>query len=153
MAGCDSDGDSESIFRDSTLLRFVSFFCFSLRNFWRFRARDSGNRAIRDSRFCATKAMTVPARETPGKNPVRFFTGPPSPAPSGWSRKSTARRPPKQHFFVALIPFPCFSPYPKDPSVLKIVRRSNPHYFATAVVFLSIRTVFLSLFPRKNKHF
>ena len=52
---CDSDGDSESIFRDSTLLRFHSFFCFSLRNFWRFQARDSGNRAIRDSRFCAAK--------------------------------------------------------------------------------------------------
>ena len=31
------------------------FCCFSLRNFWRFQARDSGNRAIRDSRFCAAK--------------------------------------------------------------------------------------------------
>ena len=40
-------GDSESIFCDSTLLRFDSFLRFSLRNFWRFRARDSGNRAIR----------------------------------------------------------------------------------------------------------
>ena len=53
LTGC----DSESVFRDSTLLRFHSFFCFSLRNLnWRFQARDSGNRAIRDSRFCAAKA-------------------------------------------------------------------------------------------------
>ena len=44
-----SDGDSESMFRDSTLLRFGSFFGFSLPNFWRFQAGDSGNRAIRDS--------------------------------------------------------------------------------------------------------
>ena len=29
LIGCDSDGDSESIFRYSTLLRFNSFFCFS----------------------------------------------------------------------------------------------------------------------------
>ena len=43
------------IFRDSTLLRFDSFFGFSVRNFWRFQARDSGNRAIHDSRFCAAK--------------------------------------------------------------------------------------------------
>ena len=27
------------------------------------------------------------------------------------------------------------TPFPKDPSVLKIVRRSNPYHFATAVVF------------------
>ena len=45
---CDSDGDSESIFRSST--RFESFFCFSLWNFWRFQAHNSGNRVeIRDS--------------------------------------------------------------------------------------------------------
>ena len=50
LIGCDSDGDSESIFRDSILLRFHSILCFSLRNFWRFQARDSGNRAVRDSR-------------------------------------------------------------------------------------------------------
>ena len=49
LIGCDSDGDSESIFCDSTLLRFDTFFCFSLRKFWRFQAPDSGNRAIRDS--------------------------------------------------------------------------------------------------------
>ena len=50
-------GDSESIFRDSTLLRFdtMSCLCFTLRKFWRFLARDSGNRAIRDSQFCAGK--------------------------------------------------------------------------------------------------
>ena len=47
--------DSESIFCDSTFLRFDSLFCFSLRNFWRFQARDSGNCAILDSRFCAAK--------------------------------------------------------------------------------------------------
>ena len=29
--------------------------CFSLRKFWRFLGRDSGNRAIRGSRFCAGK--------------------------------------------------------------------------------------------------
>ena len=56
---CDSDGDSESIFRDSTLLRFNSFFCFSLQNFLRFQARDYGNRAIRDSRFCAAKVLSA----------------------------------------------------------------------------------------------
>ena len=38
-----SDGTSESIFCDSSLLRFDFFFCFSLRNFWRFQAYDSGN--------------------------------------------------------------------------------------------------------------
>ena len=42
-------------FRDSTRLRFESFFCFSLRSFWQFQARDSENRAIRDSRFRAAK--------------------------------------------------------------------------------------------------
>ena len=48
--------DSELIFRDSTLLRFVRLICcFSLRNFWGFKARDSGNRAIHDSRFRAAK--------------------------------------------------------------------------------------------------
>ena len=31
------------------------FFGFSLRSFWRVQARDSGNRAIRDLRFCAAK--------------------------------------------------------------------------------------------------
>ena len=45
----DSDGDSESIFRDSTLLRFGSVFCFSLREVL------ARNRAIRDSWFCAAK--------------------------------------------------------------------------------------------------
>ena len=68
---CDSDGDSESIFRDSTLLRFHSFFCFSLRNIWRFQARDSGNRAIRDSRFCAAKDPSGQMME------VFFFFCPP----------------------------------------------------------------------------
>ena len=48
MIGCDSDGDSESIFCDST-----RFCCFSLRNFWRFQTRDSGNRAARRSQFYA----------------------------------------------------------------------------------------------------
>ena len=55
----DSDGDSESTFRDSTLLRLDSSFCVSLRKFWRFQARDSGNRAIHDSRFCAAKISTI----------------------------------------------------------------------------------------------
>ena len=53
--GCDSDGDSESIFRDSTLLRFDSVFLLLPAEFLAIPARDSGNRAIRDSRFCATK--------------------------------------------------------------------------------------------------
>ena len=48
-------GDSESIFRDFTLLQFHSFSCFSLRKFWRLVAYDSGNRAVRKSRFCAAK--------------------------------------------------------------------------------------------------
>ena len=43
-------------------MRFDSFFCFSLRSFWRFQARDSGNRAIRDSRFCAAKQVSLAAR-------------------------------------------------------------------------------------------
>ena len=33
----------------------LTLFCFSLRNLGRFQARDSGNRAIHDSRFCAAK--------------------------------------------------------------------------------------------------
>ena len=37
-------------------------------------------------------------------------------------------------------------PHPKDPSVLKIIRRSNPYYFATAIVFQYPYTVFLRLF-------
>ena len=40
------------------LFRFDSLFCFSLRNLWRFQARDSRNHAICDSRFCAAKAKT-----------------------------------------------------------------------------------------------
>ena len=55
LIGCNSDGDSESVFFDSTLLRFNSILCFSLRNFWRFLARDSWNRAIHTLRFCAAK--------------------------------------------------------------------------------------------------
>ena len=39
---------------------------------------------------------------------------------------------------------------PKDPSVLKIVRRPNPYYFATAVVF-TIRTVFFSPTKQTSK--
>ena len=34
-----------------------TFFGFSLQSFWRFQARDSGNCAIRDSRFCAAKVL------------------------------------------------------------------------------------------------
>ena len=49
LIGCDSDGDSESTFRDSTFAALGLIFCFSLRIFWRFQARDSGNRVIRDS--------------------------------------------------------------------------------------------------------
>ena len=41
---------------------------------------------------------------------------------------------------------------PKDPSVLKIVRRSNPYYFATAVVF-QYPYRFPVSFSEKNKHF
>ena len=57
LIGCDSDGDSEPIFLDSTLLRFDSIVCFWLRNFWRFQARESGNCASRDSPFCASKVQ------------------------------------------------------------------------------------------------
>ena len=35
----------------------VLFFCLSLRNFRRLQARDSGNRAIRGSRFCAANVL------------------------------------------------------------------------------------------------
>ena len=43
-------------------------------------------------------------------------------------------------------------PHPKDPSVLKIVRRSNPYYFDTAVVFHFLYR-FRASFAWKNKHF
>ena len=35
-----------------------TLFCFLMRNFWRFRAHDAGNCAIRDSRFCVAKRCT-----------------------------------------------------------------------------------------------
>ena len=44
MIGCDSPGDSESIFRDSTLPRCDSFFCFSPRNFSRAAKRGGFKR-------------------------------------------------------------------------------------------------------------
>ena len=49
--GRDSDGESESIFRDSSLLRFDPFFfCLLLAaEFLAIPGRDSGNRAIRAS--------------------------------------------------------------------------------------------------------
>ena len=34
-------------------------FCLSLWNFWSFRARDSENRAVRDSRFCAAEVACI----------------------------------------------------------------------------------------------
>ena len=34
------------------------FLLLSLRNFWQFQTYDSGNRAIRNSRFCAAKPGT-----------------------------------------------------------------------------------------------
>ena len=40
----------------SAILRLI--LC-SLQNFWRFQARDSGNHAIRDSRFCAAKNWRI----------------------------------------------------------------------------------------------
>ena len=44
--------------------------------------------------------------------------------------------------------FPMLQNDPQDPSVLKILQRSNP-YFATAPQSFTIRAVFLSLFLRK----
>ena len=43
--------------RFSTILLYCIrlTFCFLLRNLWRFRACDAGNRAIRDAQFCAAK--------------------------------------------------------------------------------------------------
>ena len=63
-------------------MAILNRFCFSLRNFWRFQACDSGNRAIRDSRFatlCAAKperkSRSVPAlgagfSQTPSPPPL-----------------------------------------------------------------------------------
>ena len=42
------------LYCDSTL------FCFSLQNFWRFKASNSWNRAIHDSRFCASMVVPYP---------------------------------------------------------------------------------------------
>ena len=63
LKGNDSHGDSELILRDSTLLRFNSVLCFSLRGFWRFLARDAENCAVCDSRFWAAKGQHLPALE------------------------------------------------------------------------------------------
>ena len=46
-------------------------------------------------------------------------------------------------------PLRFYPPQRTDPSVLKIVWRSNPYYFAITV-FFSMCTVFLPLFPRKT---
>ena len=54
-------GDSESIFRDSALLRVDSFFGFSLRNFWRFQAnRDSGDCKGRCNKTAIKGGLSVP---------------------------------------------------------------------------------------------
>ena len=61
----------------------------------------------------------------------------------GLSRKALRRR---KHAFSRVRPRS-----QKDPSVLKTVRRPNPQYFATAVVFSQICTAFLPLFERGEK--
>ena len=62
--GCIRIGDAESIFSHSSLLRFDSVLCFSLRKFWRLLARDSGNCATRGSRFCDAKGRIPSSKRT-----------------------------------------------------------------------------------------
>ena len=76
-------GDSESIFRNSDLLRSHKLLCFSLWKFWQFLARDSGNHAARDSQLYAAKALrflhvfqtnnTTPEKWNIGKHLKRVF--------------------------------------------------------------------------------
>ena len=54
--GCGSDGDSERFCEIFYFIAVRLISGFSLRNLCRLQARHSGNRAIRDSRFCGPQS-------------------------------------------------------------------------------------------------